>query len=405
MALTAQTMLRRAADLELILGHGGTVEIRRSGQKVLSGDGQLLSVLGVFEPPRTLEGALQQLKAMAASARHWASFAEMIRRLVAAGVLVPVGGEEPITLAGGSVFDRAAVHISMLNDRVRTEAFLAAIRATVRPGDVVVDIGTGTGVLAVAAALAGARRVYAIEAGAMARVAREVVKSNGVADRVTVIEGWSHSVTLPERADVLVSETIANAAFEENIIGIVRDATDRLLKPEARIVPREVRLQGLPVQLGEGWLERLVFRSGRTRLWQDWYGVDFSALPGLPLSPEAMPRVKLNKAGAWTALGKVVPLARAEFGPESGGEFDSESRWRADQSGEVNAVVLFFDLETAPGIHLSTDPRLPGERAARSWANPVWLVPPRAVEAGAELRVAYSWSPEHAGRLSLEPAG
>ena len=64
--------------------------------------------------------------------------------------------------------------VKMLNDRARTDAFIRAIEATVRPGDVVVDLGTGTGVLALAAARAGARRVYAIEASGVGRAARSV---------------------------------------------------------------------------------------------------------------------------------------------------------------------------------------------------------------------------------------
>jgi predicted RNA methylase len=61
------------------------------------------------------------------------------------------------------------LHLAMLDDRNRTAAYLEAIRDGVREGDVVVDIGTGTGVLAAAAAQAGARRVYAIEVGDIRR--------------------------------------------------------------------------------------------------------------------------------------------------------------------------------------------------------------------------------------------
>ena len=109
----------------------------------------------------------------------------------------------------------------------------------------VVEVGTGTGVLAIAAARAGARHVYTIEGGAMAPVAREVIRTNGVADRVTVVEGWSTEVTLPERGSVFVSETIGNLAFDE-LIAIARDAVRRHLEPGARMIPQQLRLWRCP---------------------------------------------------------------------------------------------------------------------------------------------------------------
>lgn len=93
----------------------------------------------------------------------------------------------------------------MLPDDRRTGDHLAAIEEAVRPGDVVLNIGTG--VLAVAAARAGARRVYAVEASDIAEVAGRVFAANGVQDRVTLIPGWSRTVDLPEPVDVLVAAT------------------------------------------------------------------------------------------------------------------------------------------------------------------------------------------------------
>ena len=72
-------------------------------------------------------------------------------------------------------------HARMLHDERRTGDYLTALAAAVRPSDVVLDIGTGSGVLAVAAARAGARHVYAVEASDIADVAERVFALNGVA--------------------------------------------------------------------------------------------------------------------------------------------------------------------------------------------------------------------------------
>ena len=134
-------------------------------------------------------------------------------------------------------------HHSMLVDRIRVEAFMRAILATVQPGDVVVDIGTGTGILSAFAAIAGARQVYAIEREPIIDVAREIVERNGLSDRVTFLEGSSLDIELPERGDVLVSETIGNAAYDEGITRWYRDAKDRLLVDGAAVIPRQLDLE------------------------------------------------------------------------------------------------------------------------------------------------------------------
>lgn len=88
-------------------------------------------------------------------------------------------------------------YLDMLNDTPRNEAFAAAI-ARVAPGVHVLDIGTGTGLLALLAAAAGAAQVTACEVfPPMARVARRVVAANGDAGgRVRVIAKRSSELSV-----------------------------------------------------------------------------------------------------------------------------------------------------------------------------------------------------------------
>ena len=90
---------------------------------------------------------------------------------------------EPGLWSAAETMDTLDFHQSMIHDRRRVEAFRAAIEAAVQPGDVVLDIGTGTGLLACLAARAGARKVYAVEEGGIATVAAGVVADNGYDDR------------------------------------------------------------------------------------------------------------------------------------------------------------------------------------------------------------------------------
>ena len=94
----------------------------------------------------------------------------------------------------------------MLGDEVRVTAYLRAIEQVVRPGDVVLELGTGPGFFAVAACRAGAARVYAVEPNDVITLGPAVAAANGCADRITFLRTSSERVTLPERADVLVED-------------------------------------------------------------------------------------------------------------------------------------------------------------------------------------------------------
>ena len=110
------------------------------------------------------------------------------------------------------------VHRTMICDRVRTEAFRRAIDSVVRPGDIVLDVGAGSGILSVFAARAGAARVYAVERTSVAVLAQELAAANGAADIVQVIHGDVMDVELPERVDVIVSEWLGGFGIDEGML-------------------------------------------------------------------------------------------------------------------------------------------------------------------------------------------
>src|SRR5664279_4869594 len=116
------------------------------------------------------------------------------------------GVRTPIKHDPDPLYAEFEVHRTMIRDQVRTEAFRRAIDSVVSPGDIVLDVGAGSGILSLFAARAGAARVYAVEQTSIAVLAQQLAAANGVAEIVQVIQGDILDVEPPERVDVLVSE-------------------------------------------------------------------------------------------------------------------------------------------------------------------------------------------------------
>jgi len=134
-------------------------------------------------------------------------------------------------------------HFLMMGDEARNAAYDAAIRAAVKPGALVLDIGTGSGLLAMMAARAGAGHVFACEAEpVLAAKAREIVRANGLAERITIIPKRSLDLRvgpdLPRRVDVLISEIVDEVLLGEGIAGTLDHALSELVAEGAPAIPR-----------------------------------------------------------------------------------------------------------------------------------------------------------------------
>ncbi len=127
--------------------------------------------------------------------------------------------------------------------QIENRSLYRALKQTVTKDSCVLDIGSGTGIWAVAAAMMGAKRVVAIEEeplliGLIKALARE----NGVAERVEVIEGDSRRVQLGKEFDIVISETVGHLVFDESIVSIMVDARERFLRPGGLLIPESVAL-------------------------------------------------------------------------------------------------------------------------------------------------------------------
>ena len=148
-------------------------------------------------------------------------------------------------------FDKIHVHEEMLADSVRMSAYRAAIQRYVNSQDHVVDIGTGTGVLAFFAAAKNPRKLYALDhSKKMIKYARAAAEANGIAN-VTFVASSSYKFRPAEPIDVLIQEQMGYALFEEGMLEVILDVRDRCLKPGGRILPAKFEFYLEPVQLLE----------------------------------------------------------------------------------------------------------------------------------------------------------
>jgi protein arginine N-methyltransferase 1 len=158
----------------------------------------------------------------------------------------------------------------MLADGRRMDFYHAAIARHVQPGDRVIDLGTGTGILAAFAARRGAAQVYAIDHSKILRRAKLLAAENGI-EHVEFIAAHSREFTAPERVDVIVHEQMGDCLFDEAMVANVTDLRDRLLKPGGLILPSRFEFFCEPVKLRDE--RRVPF------IWElDVHGFDYSCL-------------------------------------------------------------------------------------------------------------------------------
>jgi SAM-dependent methyltransferase len=287
------------------------------------------------------------------------------------------------------------MHGMLLDHRSRTDAYLKVVRAVVRPGDVVVDLGSGTGVFGVAAVRAGASRVYAIEASPMARLVQRVATANGVANRMTVIRRWSQQVRLPERADVIVSELVGNEPFAEGILGTTVDAVRRFLKPGGRLIPSGIKLLATPMQLPRDGRRYPVVGPDRIRRWQDWYGIDFSPLAEFAPAGSVVAFVNPWEARDWKPLGPTTVIRDVKLG-ERPTRREQPVPLPVDRAGRLDAVLLHFELRSGGRAFLSTAYNEVDKD--NHWDSPVrYLGRPSVVGQNTTLAICYgAYSPGRA---------
>lgn len=261
---------------------------------------------------------------------------------------------------------------SCLFDTQRVEYLWSAIRRTVREGDVVVDAGSGTGLLGLLAARQGAAKVYCLEINPeFIEVIEQHAARNGLSDRVVAVRADASTYTPEQEFDVLISEVISGGFFYEPQLQILNNL-HRYLRPGGRVVPMAMN-------------NHLELISAQDTL----YGLRFDY------------DSRFNELAQDRSMSTVACYLRANFLTHNSPEISGRARVRATASGAANALRVSYDIDFAPGVS--------ADKPTQFLLNPqvIYLPEPVDVTAGREYDLFLDYhasdSPLRA-RIEVRPA-
>ena len=253
----------------------------------------------------------------------------------------------------------------MISDRVRVQAYTRALQGAIRPGAVVMDIGTGPGIMAVQACQLGANHVYAIEPSEVIQVAREIAAANNCADKIEFFEDVSTKVTVPVRADVIVSDLRGVLPLFESHIPSIADARRRFLAPGGTLIGRKDRIWAAVVEAPKQF-GRIVDPWDRNSPGLDLSAARKRVMGGFQkerLAPEEL----LSAPSLWATL---------DYTTIENPDVRGTLRYTARRNGTGHGILVWFDAELADGAGFSTGPESPETvygSAFFVWPEPVPL--------------------------------
>uniref|UniRef100_A0A093VRP5 type I protein arginine methyltransferase n=1 Tax=Talaromyces marneffei PM1 TaxID=1077442 RepID=A0A093VRP5_TALMA len=185
------------------------------------------------------------------------------------------------------------IHEEMLKDDVRTRSYRDAIYQNkhIFKDKVVLDVGCGTGILSMFAVRAGAKHVIGVDMSSIIEKAREIVAVNGMADKITLLQGKMEEVNLPfPQVDIIVSEWMGYFLLYESMLDTVLYARDRYLAPGGKIFPDQATIYVAGIEDGEYKDDKIGFVT----VWDNVYGFNYSPMKDVALTEPLVDTVEMK---------------------------------------------------------------------------------------------------------------
>ncbi len=237
----------------------------------------------------------------------------------------------------------------MIMDRIRTSAYQQALARAIKPGDVVVDLGAGTGLFTLHACRLGAKLVHAIEPNPIIQVAREIVQANGFSDRVAFHQAMSFDVELPQPADIVLTDPRGVLPVVDRAIPTIIDARRRLLKPGGVLISQRDTIWAALVQADKIY----------STLYEDpWRrsndGFNMEAARQRSVNTIGTQHLKRRQL-----LSVPVPWATLDYRILETASVNGTMEFEVLRPGLADGFILWFDSELIDGIKLSNAPGKP----------------------------------------------
>lgn len=240
-------------------------------------------------------------------------------------------------------YERLSHHKSMISDRQRTGLYKSAIEKVVKHGDIIVDIGTGLGILSFFASKLGVERLYAIERTYIIQLAKQIANKNKI--KIIFIKDDSSNVILPEKVDVIVSECIGYFALQENMIKDVINFRKRFLNKGGKVIPKKIELFISPVQ-NQNAYENISF-------WKKIYNINFSPAKKVAVNTTYHIDFELNDLLAEPKIIKTINLEKDE-----NIDLNASVKFRINKNGILHGLCGYFRAQLTDDIILNTGPGL-----------------------------------------------
>jgi SAM-dependent methyltransferase len=236
----------------------------------------------------------------------------------------------------------------MIADAPRMDAYAEALRQTVKPESIVMDLGCGPGVFALLACKLGARRVYAVEPSNVIALAREAAVANGFADRIQFFEKLSTEITLDEPASIIVSDLRGVLPWFQQHIPSIIDARKRLLAPDGTLIPRRDVLWAAVVEAEDQYKELI-------GPWvSNGFELDLSAGQRLITNNWRKTRIRSEQF-----LVEPICWTKIDYNEVESPDVQAEISFRAARKGRAHGVAVWFDADLIDGIGFSNHPSAP----------------------------------------------
>lgn len=237
-----------------------------------------------------------------------------------------------------------ADYLWMIADETRVSAYAGAIRAAVRAGDHVLDVGAGFGFFSVVAAQAGAGRVDAVDTNPVVHLGRRVAEANNCGNRIFFHHLDAARLTLDRPADVIVSDLRGPTPFSGRSLQVLIDVRDRLLRPGGIVIPARDAVFVAPARVPAVVGREVHAARGRE-------GVVMTpverVLDDTPLRCAMQP-------GDLLAPGR--PWARIDYGAIDSAHVEGSVEWTFQEAECVSGLATWFDTELGNGFGFSSAP-------------------------------------------------